>query len=81
MVCKVKDSSSSTHSICLLFSQDNMASRLCLQLQKEADKLKKHICQNMFDVLEKHREYHRIMQKLHFFKTSSVFAKNLSQSN
>ena len=50
--------------------QDVLAGRLFVQMQRETERLKKRICQNMFDDLEKHREGHRVLQKQLFVKKS-----------
>ena len=57
--------------------QDVLAVRLFIQAQRETEKLKKRISQNMFDDLEKHREAHRVLQKQVFVK--NVFNRSLPQ--
>lgn len=59
--------------------QDVLAGRLFVQMQRETERLKKRICQNMFDDLEKHREAHRVLQKQLFVKECIVFNRTLSQ--
>ena len=70
--------------ICLLLPevklvsvQDRLADRLFVQMQRETERLKKRICQNMFDDLEKHREGHRVLQKQLFVKECAVFNRSL----
>jgi hypothetical protein len=55
-----------------LLSQDVVATRLLRQLQRETEKLKKHICQNMFTDLEKHLEAHRVHLKVRRPKEPAV---------
>ncbi len=60
--------------------QNVIAVRLFVLMQRETEKLKKRICQNMFDDLDKHREVHRILQKQLFgIKECTVFKRSLSQ--
>lgn len=59
--------------------QEVLAVRLFVQMQRETEKLKKRICQNMFDDLEKHREAHRVLEKQLFVKECTVFNRSLSQ--
>jgi hypothetical protein len=57
-----------------------MSHRLLTQHQKETQKLVKRVLQNMFDELEKHREGHRLFEKLRFFKKLPIFASFESRS-
>lgn len=61
-----------------LCSQDIVAIRLFGQLQRELERLKRHICQNMSDDLAKHIEAHRVHLKKCFSKESFVFSRSIS---
>ncbi len=58
-------------------AQDILVARVFKQLQRESDRLKKHICQNMSDDLAKHIEAHRIHLKKRIAREASVFSRSI----
>ncbi|MBS0605208.1 MAG: hypothetical protein JSS60_09280 [Verrucomicrobia bacterium] len=58
-----------------IISTDIVAQRLNQQRVRETQKLARRISQNMFDDLQKHREGHRLLEKIRFNKDVTSFSK------
>ncbi len=60
-------------------SRDVISTRLFRLHQQESHKLMRRVSQNITEVLEEHREGHRVLEKQRFIKASSVFFRSIPQ--